>query len=386
MNIRNLFPVAAIAMASLISCSKGHNPAPGTGDGGDGGGGSKFHVTITTLAGKLDDKGNAEDGNGANARFWNPTKMVFDSRNNTLYIADGSVVRSMDAQNNVRTYVPLNAIGNSFVDILDMDVAPGTGGTLYVTTDDNDLWKIEPSGSGSHATLLAGNEYGGNDVGDLHTGDHFNLATGVATGSNGDIYFLNQTYNTVHRITLSSPTDGTVTSFAGKPYFLDAPGQPYAFADGKGENATFSGGDNDMAADNNGNLYVADRDNEEVRKITPDGTVTSLFKYMEGLGVDQDGPVSTAHSNSVTQVASTPDGSMIFFASYGNRSYNSSSLRVVRPGNDVTTLATAGLNYGDGEGSKAGIGGIGGMATSPDGKVVYFSEPGRKVIRKVVLQ
>src|SRR3954471_11739920 len=110
---------------------------------------STSNVVVKTISGKLDDRGNAQDGNGSNARFWNPTKMVYDSRNNMLYVADGSAVRSIDAQNNVSTYVPLNTVGNSFVDILDIDVAPGTGGTLYLTTDNNELWKIEPVGGTS---------------------------------------------------------------------------------------------------------------------------------------------------------------------------------------------------------------------------------------------
>src|SRR5881398_1143844 len=95
---------------------------------------STANVLVTTVAGKLDDRGNAQDGKGSNARFWNPTKMVYDSRNNMLYIADGSVIRSMDMQYNVKTYIPLNAIGSSYNEILDMDVAPGAGGTLYIIT------------------------------------------------------------------------------------------------------------------------------------------------------------------------------------------------------------------------------------------------------------
>src|SRR3954452_17343517 len=125
---------------------------------------STSNVVVKTIAGKLDDRGNAQDGNGSDARFWNPTKMVYDSRNNMLYIADGTVIRSMDAQYIVNTYVPLNAIGNSFNEILDMDVAPGAAGTLYITTHENDLWKIEPEGNSSKATLIADNVYGGNDV------------------------------------------------------------------------------------------------------------------------------------------------------------------------------------------------------------------------------
>src|SRR3954451_6098511 len=89
---------------------------------------STSNVVVTTIAGKLDDRGNAQDGNGSNARFWNPTKMVYDSRNNMLYVADGTVIRSIDRQNNVKTYVPLGAIGSSYNEILDMDVAPGAAG------------------------------------------------------------------------------------------------------------------------------------------------------------------------------------------------------------------------------------------------------------------
>lgn len=36
----------------------------------------------------------------------------------------------MDAQNSVRTYVPQNIVGNSFVEILDIDLVPGSAGTL----------------------------------------------------------------------------------------------------------------------------------------------------------------------------------------------------------------------------------------------------------------
>ncbi|HYJ63981.1 MAG TPA: hypothetical protein VEV62_09580, partial [Parafilimonas sp.] len=64
-----------------------------------------YNVTVTTIAGKYGIQGDA-DGKGSNARFWNPTKMVYDNRNNTLYVADGTVIRSVDQQNNVKTYLP----------------------------------------------------------------------------------------------------------------------------------------------------------------------------------------------------------------------------------------------------------------------------------------
>ena len=68
-----------------------------------------------------------------------------------------------------------------------------------------------------------------------------------------------------NRIRVISP-DGTVSTLAG--------GRE-GFADGKGEAAAFhtpSG----IALDHLGNLYVADTGNHAIRKIGPDGTVTTL--------------------------------------------------------------------------------------------------------------
>ena len=349
---------------------------------------STSNVTVTTIAGKLDDPGNAQDGNGSNARFWNPTKMVYDSRNNMLYVADGTVIRSIDKLNNVKTYVPLGAIGSSYNEILDMDVAPGVaGGTLYLITKENDLWKITPSGTTGKATNIVNRIYGGNVVGTLNSGDHFDLPNGLATGANGEICFFNEPWNTMHRITLTGAKTGTVSKFAGKPLTVrGGNGTPYPYLNGLGEAATFGSRVSDIAADTLGNIYVADLDNELVRKVTPAGNVTALFKYSNKIGSDLDGPVSTATSNNVSQVTAKKDGKMIFFTTYGNASNNLSALRIIRPNNDVTTLVGYGYSshYGDGTGKTAGLAQIGGIATTPNGRTIYISESGRKVIRKVV--
>jgi hypothetical protein len=386
MNLKKLLSLFLTAAIVCSSCSKDkiENTPAGPNDSG-----GAFNVTVSTIAGKVGDHGNAEDGNGPNARFWNPTKMVYDYRNNMLYIADGTVIRGIDGQNNVSTYLPLHTLSN-YNEILDIDLVPGAaGGTLYIITKENDLWKIEPDGSSAKATNIANRVYGGNETGPLNSGDHFDLAYGLTTGPNGDIYFFNEPWNTMHRIRLTSATTGVVEPFAGKPLTeRGGNGNPYPFKDGQGESATFGSRVSDIASDGNGNIYVADLDNELVRKVTPDGTVSSLFRYTNKIGSDIDGPVTYAKSNNVTQVTANRDGSYIFFATFGNAANNLSALRIVRPGNDVSTLVGYGYSgsYGDGPGNIAGLGQIGGIAATPDGKTIYVSEPGMKVIRKVVLQ
>ena len=344
-------------------------------------------VTLSTIAGQTGIRGNAEDGNGANARFWNPTKMVFDGRNNMLYVADGTVIRSIDRDNNVKTYMPLHTLGNHN-EIMDIDLAPGSkGGTLIFITSENDIWKIEPDGNSSKATRLIDRVYGGNRLGEMNSADQIDGPTGIVSGKNGEIYYFNSFWNTMRKINLnpSSPLTGTVEPFVGKP-LPSKNDSVWPFADGKGEVATFCGSVSDISSDANGNIYVADFRNDLVRMVTPAGTVTSLFQYKEGLGFDKDGPVSVAQSNRVTQVSASADGKTVFFTSFGKGGYNTPTLRMVRPGQEVITLIASLKRTGNDTGTGTGLGMIGGIASTSDGKTVFISEPGNKVIRKVTIQ
>jgi sugar lactone lactonase YvrE len=345
-----------------------------------------YNVKVTTIAGKFGIQGDA-DGSGSTARFWNPTKMVYDNRNDKLYVADGTVIRSIDKQNNVKTYLPFGKIGN-YAEILDIDVtADSIGGSLYFTTKENDLYKIEPKGTSYKLTTVINRIYGGNEIGKLNTKDHFDLPHGLATGRNGSVYFFNTTWYTMHHIVFTStaPFAGTVITFVGKPAATRG-GNVWPFADGTGETATFGYGVTDMCADGKGTLYVADFRNDLVRKVTPDGVVKSLFQYEYGLGIDVDGPVSTAQANRVDQMPAKKDGTSIFFTTFGKGGFNPPALRVVRPGIDVSTLVGTSTTYGDGDGNTAAFGEIGGIATTADGKTIYVSEVGNKVIRKVTIQ
>jgi hypothetical protein len=120
--------------------------------------------------------------------------------------------------------------------------------------------------------------------------------------------------------------------------------------------------------------------------ITPAGVVSSLFQYKDGFGIDKDGAVAVAQAYHVTQVSATADGRAIFFTTYGEGGNHLPVLRMVWPGKEVVTLTNSRATYGDGQGNVAGLATIGGIATTADGKTVYVSEPGKKVIRKVVIQ
>ena len=375
-------------MLLFTSCSKNIEKKPGNNNlkNNSVNNAVQSTVTVTTIAGKFGLQGD-QDGNGSNARFWNPTKMVYDNRNNTLYVTDGTVIRSVDAHNNVKTYLPFGKL-NNFDEILDIDVtADSIGGSLYFITQQNNLFKIQPSGNLYKLTTIVSRIYGGNALGTLNAKDHFDLPYGLATGKNGNIYFFNQSWCVMHRIDLTStnPFTGTVKKFVGKAS-LTRGGDVWPYTDGLKEDATFNTAVWDMCADGSGNLYVADYNNDLVRKVTPAGQVSSLFQYGHDLGVDIDGPVSQAEAHKVDNVSATKDGKSVYFTTYGKVGSHYPALRVVKPGKDVTTLVGTYQGYGDGNGSTAGFGQIGGIASSSDGKTIYVSEVANKVIRKVVVQ
>jgi len=113
-----------------------------------------------------------------------------------------------------------------------------------------------------------------------------------------------------------TPTS-VVTTFAGS-------GQA-AFADGSGAEASFNfGRRSGLDIDGEGNLYIADSDNFRVRKISPDGEVTTLagsaYGYLEGKGseaqffmpfdiaVDNSGDLYVTDPAAWTVRKITPDG------------------------------------------------------------------------------
>jgi hypothetical protein len=108
-----------------------------------------------------------------------------------------------------------------------------------------------------------------------------------------------------HTIRKMTP-DGTVTTFAGKP------GEA-GDVDGVGAEARFArpGG---LAFDASGGLYVADADNHSIRMVTPDGTVTTLAKQLgfrpAGIALDAAGNVYTAGWEGNVLLKIAPDGTV----------------------------------------------------------------------------
>ncbi len=167
----------------------------------------------------------------------------------------------------------------------------------------------------------------------------FDNPNGIVVDSQGNIYVANYYRSTILKIT----PEGVVSTFAGVP---GATGH----TDGTGAAARFNF-PNNLAIDNQDNIYVADALNHKIRKITSLGVVTTLagggvnnaFGYTNATGTN-------ARFKSINGLVIDSNGN-VFVCDSGNR-----RIRKVSPAGVVTTFAGSGLSAStDGVGELAVI-------------------------------
>jgi sugar lactone lactonase YvrE len=189
---------------------------------------------------------------------------------------------------------------------------------------------------------------------------------GLAVDSAGTIYLADSSEASVIR---EITADGTVTSFVGRSR---------GFSDGTGDTALLhwpSG----MAVDTVGNVYVADVNIHRIRRITPDGTVTTIAGHavrLGGAGGFADGMGTAALFNNPSGVALDVAGNL-YVADTGNN-----RIRKITPKGVVTTIAGSTEGFADGIGSASYFRHPTGLAVDALGHL-YVSDTGNLRIRKI---
>jgi sugar lactone lactonase YvrE len=178
--------------------------------------------------------------------------------------------------------------------------------------DANRIRRISPSGI---VETLAGSSEGFAD-GDS-AGAKFDTPSGIDVGRSGDIFVADTSNNRIRKV-----SDGQVSTLAGS----GAAG----FQDGPAAEAQFDG-PLDVAVDSSGSVLVADTYNDRIRKISSDGSVTTLAgSDKKGL---VDGETTTARFNTPSGIA-VDDRGNVFVADTGN-----SAIRRIGLQGQVATIA-----------------------------------------------
>ncbi len=154
---------------------------------------------------------------------------------------------------------------------------------------------------------------------------------GLALDPHGALYVSDGGDN--DRIRVLRP-DGSVATLAGGVE---------GFQNGQGAAARFDT-PSGLALDAIGNLYVADTGNHAIRKVTPDGVVTTLAG--NGKPGYRDGPGAQAQFDGPMGLAVDAAGRVIVADAYNDR------IRAIAPDGTVTTLA-GGATFGDADGPAA---------------------------------
>jgi sugar lactone lactonase YvrE len=193
-------------------------------------------------------------------------------------------------------------------------LAMDKNGNFYVADKLNcRIRKITPAGV---VSTFAGKGYGSAD-GPANVAE-FNQPTGLAIDAAGNLYVADAMNNKIRKI---SPA-GEVSTLAGSG--LQGAG------DGPGATATFYN-PTGVAVDAAGNVFVADRNNAILRKITPDGMVSTYSGSRNNWG-SLDGPVSQATYTKPYCLTIDKQGNM--FVTDGDNN----SVRVINPQQTITTL------------------------------------------------
>ena len=208
-------------------------------------------------------------------------------------------------------------------------------GNLYIADQGNHrIRKITPAGS---ITTVAGNgSYGSGGDGGQATAASLANPTGVAIDGNGNLYIADSQNNRVRKVTPA----GSITTVAGT-------GTAGYSGDGAAATAASLANPTGVALDGTGNLYIADQQNHRIRKVDLSGTITTVAgSATAGFGGDG-GAATAAKLNSPTEIAIDGGGNLYIADSQNNR------IRKVTPAGSITTVAGNGV---------AGFGGDGGAA------------------------
>ncbi len=224
------------------------------------------------------------DGTGPSASFWSPSSIAVST--------DGNLIVGDSGNNRIRNVTMLDGTattlaGTSGTTIFNypLGVAVDAAGNIYVADSKNHrIRKVTPLGA---VTTLAGSGTA-SFVDATGTAAGFNEPDGVVVDASGNVYVAD-TNN--HRIRKVTPA-GKVTTLAGS-------GRAFS-GDGTGSGACFNMPQG-LAIDAVGNIYVGDMVNELVRRVTPEGKVTTVA----GDKVPAEGPKTLGNP---WGVAVTPDG------------------------------------------------------------------------------
>lgn len=287
---------------------------------------------ISTVAGVGTFGYSGDGGPATSARLWFPNSIALDTEGN-LYILEyvNSVVRKVNKEGIISTIAGNGTNGYSgdggpaILARLNgpTDLTLDKSGNLYIADKENKVVrKVTPSGI---ISTIAGNGLAGY-TGDGGPATSAKLsAYAVATDKDGNLYIADGNDAVIRKVN----TAGIISTFAGNGTY------GYSGDGGPATSAQFSANSpNDIAFDNLGNLYVADYENQVIRKVNTEGIISTVAGIANQSGYSGDsGPATAAKLWFPTGISVDSCNNLYITDSYNNR------IRKVSFDEDATVIA-----------------------------------------------
>jgi uncharacterized protein (TIGR03437 family) len=214
-------------------------------------------------------------------------------------------------------------------DLSPIAVAVDAAGNVYFTDSNNRrVRRIAPNGQ---ITAFAGTgDLGSSGDGGPATEATFNLPRGLAVDAAGNVYIGDANTHRIRKVT----TDGKITTVAGT-------GKGFGDYGGDGGPATQAdlNGPQGVAVDKDGNLYIADRVNSRIRKVTAATGIIATIAGVPAFAFSGDGgPATQAELNAPTGVAVDAVGN-VYIADQGNQRIR----RINAADGKISTIAGTGV-------------------------------------------